>query len=121
MSSMDDIITRLCNQTAVYWGNPKNDGAGYYTFDPPREIQCRWQDGHETVKDSKGREIVSVACIFVLEDLIEESYLWLGSLVDLDSDQYDHPHDLEGSYIIKKLMKSPSIKADSFVRKVYIG
>ena len=150
MSSLDSVISRMCKQIAVYWGSPKNDGQGYYTFALPVEIQCRWQDGVETIKDSNGREIVSRATIFVLQDLDEEGYLWLGRLSDLTilkgtplttetgiglttesgvimTTEYDtedpttHPHNIDGSYIIKKFLKMPSIKADTFVRKCYIG
>lgn len=121
---MDSFMTRVCKQTAVYWGSPTQDGYGGLTFDDPIEIDCRWEDVVQTVTmlgaSRQSVEIVSKAQIFVLEDLDEQGWLYLGNLIDLDNDERADPKLVDGAYEIKRFDKTPSMKANEFVRKVYV-
>jgi hypothetical protein len=119
---IQDTISRMCLQTAVYWGVPVNDGMGGYTYDEPTEIQCRWEDKNELFTSRNGNEINARAIIYVLEDVVEEGMLLLGTLNDLDSDQYIQPHLIETAYSIKRFDKTPALGSSTdFIRKVYLA
>ena len=119
--SIDQFIQRVCTQTAVYWGNPVKDGYGKYTsFDAAKEIDCRWVEKSELYMDNQGVERVCYAVVLVQEDMVEEGYLFLGTLNDLDSDQVLDPTLKDKAFLIKKFHKVPDLKGQDYVRKVYL-
>lgn len=118
---LEDLIDRMCTQTAVYWGSPTNDGYGTKTFSDPIEISCRWEDKTDVVTDNEGKEIVSRALVYVTQDIDEEGYLYLGDLDDLDSEQEADPQGVDGAFEIKRFDKSPEIRqTNKFIRKAYL-
>jgi len=120
--AIDKFIEKVCVQTAVYWGNPHNDGYGQQTYDTPVEISCRWDGVNELTMDGKGEMIRSNAKVLVTQDLDERSYLYLGSLTDFDSTvDTSAPETVEGAYEIKKFIKTPMIKSTTvFVKTAYL-
>ena len=119
------IIERMCVETAVYWGNPVADGFGGIVYDEAKEIKCRWENKRDlitgTEADEPGEELISDAQVYVLEDLQELGYLFLGTLSDLDSDTEEHPETISTAYQIKKFEKTPAFKSTTdFLRKVYL-
>jgi len=118
---MESFITRLCVQTAVYWGTPVEDGYGGKTFADPVEIDCRWEDTLEVISDADGNEIISKSAIYVTQDVDEQGYLYLGTLDDLDSGEEADPTTVEGAHIIKRFDKVPALRTtNEFLRKVYM-
>jgi len=96
---------------------------GGKTFDLPVEIKCRWEDGYRSILGNNGATIGSLARVYVLEDLDEEGFLYLGTLADLDLDSsgYIDPKEVDKAWIIKRFEKSPALKSTTvFVRKVYL-
>ena len=122
------FMSRLCKETAVYWGNPQDDGRGGFTYDDPVEIKCRWEDSSEVItmagQDRKSREIVSKAQVWVLQDVDEEGYLYLGTLDSsgaLTSAEEETPADVDGAYKILKFEKTPEHRrSNKFIRKAYL-
>lgn len=124
------FISKVCVQTAVYWGNPVNDGFGQKTFDEPREIMVRWTDKQQLVKGSDGKDYASSAEVLVQEDLALGGLIYLGTLEDIpgyDDSSGDssgcifNPFDLIGVQEIKVVSKIPLIKSTTqFVRTVYL-
>ncbi len=118
---IEKFIKKISVQTAVYWGNPVNDGSGGFVFDEPVEIKCRWEDKTQIVNDSDGSEVVSDSFILTNEDLDENGYLFLGTLDDLDSDEWDDPKSKSGAKAILSKSKIPMIKSTKeFVRLYYL-
>ena len=120
-----NFITRLCKQTAVYWGTPQDDGYGTFTTTDPVEIKCRWEDKSEVItmagEDRKSREIVSKAQVWVLQDVDEQGYLFLGDLDDLSSTLEENPESVDGAYKIQLFEKTPEHRgSDKFIRKAYL-
>lgn len=116
-----DRILGAMAQTAVYWDSPIPDGHGTYTYDSPIEINCRWENKSEVIKDDKGEEIVSFAQVYVDQDVSENGYLFLGDLDDLDSAEEESPETAYGSYRIKKFEKSAEHRSTTqFLRKAYL-
>lgn len=124
--SITSFLTRTCKQVAVYWGSPVNDGYGGKTFADPVEIFCRWEDKNEIFEAPNGDEAVSKSVVYVLQDLDQEGYLYLGTLDDLlesggESTGELVPSEIEGAQIIKRFDKTPALGSTTeFLRKVYL-
>ena len=120
---LEGFISRLCVQTAVYWGSPTEDGYGGKTFADPVEISCRWEDTVEKISRvgaRLGEEIISRAVVYVTEDVEELGYLFLGDLDDLDSDEEADPTTVENAYMINRFDKIPVLRSTEFLRKAYL-
>ncbi len=127
--SINSLLTRSLKQTCVYWGNPVPDGEGGFTFDEPVEILCRWENINQVITDAKGAAITSRAVVFVLQDLTEEGYLYLGDLeslydsLDLESSAstLSNPITITNAWIIKRFQKEPTLGSTTdFLRKAYL-
>lgn len=77
-----DMITRRCTQDIVYWELDSIDGYSRETFSSPVELKGRWESAKEIVMDAKGEELVSMAKAWVLQDVEEGGYLYLGTIGD---------------------------------------
>jgi hypothetical protein len=108
------FIESKSKQTAVYWGNPSNDGRGRYTFGVLVEVTVRWEDEIENfAKDSRsriridkdGREYRPNATIYtsVLPtggwDL--DGFMYLGTLLSLGGNT--DPYTIDGAFEIKQI------------------
>jgi hypothetical protein len=119
--SVQDILKRTYTQTAVYWGNPKEDGFGGKTFDAPIEIKCRWEERQQVLTDAKGNIEGSRASVYILQDLDQQGFLYLGTLVGLTTDQKNDPTKVEGAWVIKQFEKVSELgSTTNFIRKVYL-
>ena len=117
--SITSFISKVCVQTAVYWGSPVNDGYGGYTYATPVEIKVRWDDKQELFQNKHGVAVMSNAELLVQQDLHPEGYLYLGSLSGLSMQQKVNPLLVPAAFPIQKIEKSPMIKSTTvFVRKV---
>ena len=119
--SIVDTITKRCVQTAVYWGNPQHDVYSNLTFDEPIEVKCRWENRTVLLTSAKGEVAGSRAGVFVLQDMDEEGYLYLGTLDDLDSAQCDDPKLVDGAFSIKQFEKVPVLGSTTdFIRRAFL-
>lgn len=126
--SIVNVIESMCNQAAVYWSNPKEDGYGGKTWDDPMEIFCRWEDKEQLIRLDDGNTISSRAIVYVLQELDVEGVLCLGSFADLNLDDsndssatWDDPLIIEGASIIKKFEKSPVLGSSTeFAYKAWL-
>lgn len=118
---IEKFLQSISVQTAVYWGNPTEDGYGGLTFDDPMELAVRWEEKTKAITTDDGEEYVSIAEVIVNQDVDKDGYLYLGSLGDLDSGDLENPEVIIGSYRIRRFDKIPMIKSTTeFVRKVYL-
>jgi len=117
---MADFPNKQLNQTAVYWASPTQDGYGGFTWSSPVEIDCRWQNSTKVITTGNGDEIVCKAIVYVNQDVDEEGMLYLGDLDDLDSGQEADPMTVDGAYKILRFDKSPTVRGDAYLRKVYL-
>lgn len=117
---IEKFIRRIAVQDVVYWGNPVDDGYGGLTFDDPVEIKVRWEDTAELITAADGEQYVTKAKILVTQDVDINGYLFLGSLIDLDSDN-SNPKEIEGTCRIRRFDKVSMIRSTTqFVRTVFI-
>ena len=108
------------NHTAVYWGNPADDGYGGRTFDDPVEIACRWEGRSELFVDDKGREVRSLAIVFCAEEIDLGGKLFLGSLGDLSSGEEADPQGVADVLEVRKFDKVPDVPGDTFLGTVWL-
>lgn len=104
----------------MFWGNPQSDGTGGRTFDDAVEISVRWGDKQQKFIDAQGHEQISRAIIYADTDLAVGGYLYLGTLAALSSADEGDPLSVSTAYEIRATSKSPDLKADRFVRKVWL-
>jgi hypothetical protein len=104
----------------VYWGTPANDGYGGATFDSPVEILCRWEDRIGQFTARGGEQMYTKATVYVLQDLVDGGWLFLGELTDLPSDT-SQPKEIDDAYEIKRFDKLPTLGSTTeFIRKAYL-
>ena len=70
------------NQDLVYWEFKSNDGEGGFEFEDPVPLKGRYEKKTEQVMTSGGEEKVSRARVFVDQELLEGSYIYVGTLQD---------------------------------------
>lgn len=113
--SITALLTKYCTQTAVYWGNPTEDGYGSMTYDAAVEISCRWEDIQQIMGTVMGNAIVgfgdmSRSVVFVLQDLDRDGMVYLGELTDLTAGQLANPKSISDAHLIKRFEKIPSLQ-----------
>jgi len=129
-SGLIKFVKKVCVQTAVYWAAPEADGYGGMSFSDPVELTpptngVRWDEKVQLILDKgttdTGKEIISNAVVLLNQDVVEQGYLYLGSLDDLDSGEQDDPLTVEGAWEIKQVEKIPLFRStDEFIRKAYL-
>ena len=107
--SIANYMKKACFQTAVYWGSPTSDLDGSSSYVSPVEIKCLWQEAIKMIKDTEGKEIVSNASIYVLQDLDNHGMLFHGELDDLSLEEKNDPKKRTEAYEIKLFVKTPSL------------
>lgn len=118
---LQKLAEKFAVQTAVYWGSPKPDGYGGYSFSEPEEIKVRWDGEEEISIDQYGNEFYQKAKVIVTKDLDFEGYMLLGKLIDLPSDTTS-PVGIPEAYQIRRKVTVPMVKkTDDFFRTVYLG
>lgn len=118
---IEKFIEKIAVQTAVYWGNPTDDGYGGKTYDAPVEISVRWENTNELITTADGEQYTCIAKIFVTQDVKVNAYIYLGNLDDLTISEQSDPKSVNDAYRIKRFDKIPMIKkTDEFVRLCYI-
>ena len=99
------IIRKMRRQKAIYWANQGLDGYGQAQPMKAVEIDCRWEDTNELIKNSSGEERVSRTVVYVDRDMNEGDYLMLGALASLGL--VKDPNDLKEAHEIIKYDKLP--------------
>jgi len=101
------FILRNLRQTLVYWANPVSDGFNGFTYDDPVEIKGRCEFTKELVLDKQGEESMSQARVFLAQEVQDGEYLYLGTLVTIDSAPV--PDTTEGAMRVLLGVKTPRL------------
>lgn len=110
--SIKKFIKEVCVQDAVYWEYDGPDGFGGSEFKAPTDIKVRWDEETEVVSNNKGEEFISDAQVLTPNDLVEQSYLMLGTVASLPANP--DPADTDGAYEIRSMDRHPLFKSESF-------
>lgn len=127
MGAIEDVVKLFTKQKCVYWGNPKSDGKGGYTFDDPIEIDCRWDDKQELKQGYDGNYYSSQAQVLVNIDIKRRSYFINHTMEELitiaEEEELDitNPRNFSDAFIVIQFEKIPMVFAnDDFVRTVFL-
>lgn len=107
--SITRFIRKVSTQPAVYW---EFDGLDQFTnpqFKEPVQIFVRWDEKTEIVSGIDGKEFMSRAQVLTPLDLVEQSYLYLGTLDDLPNEP--KARETEGAFEIKKMDRHPLFRS----------
>lgn len=111
---------RHLNQTAAHWTNPTTNGWGEISYDGPVERNVRWVDTVEIIKDTEGKQRISMAQVIMEVVPAVDDYLYLGDLDDLDSSQEAFPETIDDAFRVVKIAKSPDMAGTNILYKVYL-
>lgn len=127
MGAIEDVVKLFTVQTCVYWGSPVNDGKGGFTFAAAVEIDCRWDEKQELKIGFYGNQFTSQAVVLVNQDLDRRSYLFNGTLVELQAIataeglDITKPQEFVGAFIVEQFEKIPMVQSNNdFVRTAYL-
>ena len=87
MSRLSKILSRMLNQTAVYWAVTGKDRYNAKTFAEPTEIACRWEEKQTKILNSEKEEVLSSAIIYIQSNLTIGGFLYLGEISDIEGYQ----------------------------------
>jgi hypothetical protein len=107
--------------TAVYWGEPTKTASGGMTYLYPVEIGCIWKSTVENIITTDGKEIVSMAQVWVTEEVVDHAMIFHGTLDDLTDAEIADPRLKSNAIEIKQVLKTPSLSIKgTFNRKAYL-
>ena len=112
------IIKKMRKQKVVWWAkNPEPDRYGKYSFEPPVEIDCRWDDVAEEYRDPQGQVALSSSVVYpdrVLKtgDMLREGVM--------DSNEPADPTDVGAVFEIKRFDKTPNLRATETLYTAYL-
>ena len=120
--SVASFLNRFCTDTVVYWGIPVTELDGSKQFASPVEIKALWKEEIEMIRNTEGKEVVSNATVYVLQDLEDHGMLFHGELVDLTLAEKNDPKKREDAYEILLFIKTPALHLKTeFNRKAMIS
>ncbi len=125
---IEKVVAKFCVQTALYWGNPQNDGYGGFVYDDPVEMLCRWEDKTEmnvgwVSTGHPGNIQLSKASVLLNDDVDLNGVFWLGSLDDYKTKYGEgtNPRTVVDAYVVRRFDKIPMVfKTDEFVRRAWL-
>ncbi len=116
--SIVDNIAKQCVQDVVYWAPSTKDGYGTRSYVAPVAIKGRWENVKELVTANNGEEVISRARVWVLQDVEENGYLFLGAIGAVTPD----PKDTDNTWRIIAFTKLPELgSTDKFSRKAHLN
>lgn len=110
-----DMASKL-TKILTYWEPDAPNGYGGWTYKTPVELACRWEDRRRMVIDGQGREVMSSASAYVLQELDLEGYIREGSCAS----NMPNPIEDKDARRILTTSKVPSVDASETVYQVYV-
>lgn len=102
------IIRRMRKQKAVWWERKeKPDRFGKFAFEPPVEIDCRWDDSVSEFRTEGGQTQISQATVYPDRPLKEGDKLRKG---EMETDEPDSPLALTTAYEVQRFQQIPNLK-----------
>lgn len=115
--SLKSFVAKVQKQKLVYWETNGFDGFGQNTYAYPEELNCRWDDVFEMVKDNQGREFVSKAVIISPKLLVQGSYVKKGQIL---TSTPASPNDDTDVYMIRTTSHTPDMKGNNLLYMAYV-
>lgn len=127
MGVIENVVRMFTKQKCVAWLNPRSDGKGGFIFDPPIEIDCRWEDKEELKEHYDGNMVSSQAKVLVNFDIPRRSYLMnikLSELQAMASEKnldINNPREFYNAFVVIQFEKIPMVFSDNdFARTAFL-
>ena len=105
---------RNLKQQATYWAVTGVDVYGKRTFASPTTVVCRWEEKVQMIVNKQGKEIVSRARVFLVQDIDMDGYLYLGHSGDSD------PRMVDSAFEIQMKAVQPDLRGLSQLNVAYL-
>jgi hypothetical protein len=112
------IIKKMRRQTAVWWQRGAADSYGQFSYASPVEITCRWEDRTVEFIDAIGQRQLSASVVYVDRVMAPGDLLRLG---DMESSFTSDPSDLTGVGEVRRMEKTPTLKATKTLLVAYLS
>lgn len=113
-------ILKYLTDTAVLWPVTGYNAYNELTFSTGVEISVRWEDRDELFVSKDGKELVSRAILHVNQDIVPDSFMYLGVLTDLSTAEKANPKLVQDAYAVKAFKSLKSVTGKDTLRKVYL-
>lgn len=113
-------ILKYLTDTAVLWVKTGNNAYNELTFNVDAEISVRWEDRQEIFIGTDGTELSSRAIVHINQDIVPDSFMYLGELDDLTEAQKVNPKLCDDAFAVKAFRKLKSVSGKFTLRKVYL-
>lgn len=113
-------ISKYLIDTAVLWAVTGKNAYNELIFSAGVEVFVRWEDKQEIFISEEGKELSSKAILHINQDVIPDSFMFLGDLDDLTTAQKADPKLCETAYAVKSFKKTKSVGGIYILRKVYL-
>jgi len=118
---MGNIATEFLRQTAVYWSIKKRKNQyGQREYNDPIQIPVRWSGEFTEFIDEKGEKQVASAKVMVDRKLDIGGLLFLGTLADVEEEDFPESPEDGGALAIRGFKEIPSIDATVIVRVAFV-
>ena len=98
-------IIRKCRiHKAVLWSKQGDSGRGYFIYNAPVQISCRWNQADEVLFDKFGVEFRCISDLVVDRDVAVGDILKYGLLTDIKQ-PIDDPLVIDGAYPVRMVEK----------------
>jgi len=111
------IIKKMRKQKAVWWQRSAPDHYGKFSFAPPVEIDCRWDDQGVEYRAAQGQTVLSNAVVYPDRILAIGDRLQKG---EMESDISEDPLVLITAFEIQRFDQTPNLKATEFLYTAYL-
>ena len=115
-----NILSRYLIEPVTFWEALSSTKDGWFTFQAPIRILCRWEDSKTLFTDADGNETVSRGAIITLGEkfgIFPKEYIF-PKIHDFffrgESTEAD-PKDVEFAYEVREIVRSESLN-----RKLYL-
>lgn len=114
-----NIIKYLIHK-AVLWPYSTKNGYGELVFGTAVGIAVRWEERSELFISKNGKELVSRAICHINQDIVPDSFMYLGELSDLSTAQKADPKLVTDAFSVKAFRSIDSVTGKDTLRKVYL-
>lgn len=103
-------LIRKCRiHDAVLWRKLGDSGRGYYLYDKPVQIKCRWNQTDEQMATKEGIDFRCISDLVVDRDVAVGDLLWYGLLADITYDITD-PLVIPNVGVVRKVEKITTLR-----------
>ncbi len=117
-------IRKLLDEVTVHWSPPTRDGLGGYSSWPePSQINARWEYnvgsyGPTINHTSIGTTEVARTSVWLDIEIVTDSYLWKGQLIDLESGAT--PETVSGAKRVVSVRNIRAIPTKNYLYKAFL-